>query len=134
MRGGTAKNALDAAFGGGEELAPRGPLRALADRGGVAAAHEQGVTVLRCYGCSRGGFKGNSSNSNPKPVHVPRDPKSALAYSKLDVVAPVGRYVEAGGHQAYEKADDQKNEPRLHGVVELIPESGVIFFESGRRC
>ena len=86
MRKGTAKNALDAAFGGGEELAPRGPLRALADCGGVAAAHEQGVTVvlaktaLVCYGCRRGSFKG---------VHVPRDPKPALAYSKLDVVAPV---------------------------------------------
>jgi hypothetical protein len=36
--------------------------------------------ALGCYGCSRGRFKG---------VHVPRDPKPALAYSKLDVVAPV---------------------------------------------
>ena len=104
MREGTAKNALDAAFGGGEELAPRGPLRALADGGRVAAAH------------------------------VARDPEAAVADAELDVVAPVGGDVEAGGHQAYEKADDQKNEPRLHGVVELIPESGVIFFESGRRC
>ena len=35
--------ALYAAFGGGEQLAPRHPLRALADGGRVAAAHEQGV-------------------------------------------------------------------------------------------
>ncbi len=59
-------------------------------------------TALNCYGWIRGASRA---------LHVPRDPKSALAYSKLDVIAPVGSDIEAGGDKADEETDDEKNKP-----------------------
>ncbi len=100
--------ALYAALGGREELAPRHPLRALADGGRVAAAHEQSV---RRWGLEDGGdmrlLVGYSMQLRVGvgAAHVARDPKTALAHSELDVVAPVRSDVEAGG----DKADAEAN-------------------------
>ena len=54
-----------------------------------------------------------------------RDPEAAVADAELDVVAPVGGDVEAGGNEADEEADNQQDEPGLNRVVELVPEPRV---------
>ena len=66
-----------------------------------------------------------------------RDPEAALANAELDVVAPIGRDVQACCNEADAEADHQEHldkvlqkhsaggggshQPGLHGVVELVP-------------
>ena len=58
-------------------------------------------------------------------------PETTLAYAELDVVTPVGGDVEAGSDETNAEADHQQHEPRLHCVVELVPDNRVTVCNCG---